>query len=102
VPGIPHQWRSALGVTSHGALIYVQGPGLDPLQLALLLVRAGAVRGMELDINPDWPIFATYAPASEHGLAAPSNGSLLTATVRGPDTFFDAWWARDFITMSAR
>ena len=102
VPGIEHQWRSALGVATDGALIYAQGPGLDPLQLAVLLVRAGVVRGMELDINPDWPVFATYDPATEHGLATPSDGHLLTATVRGPDTFFDAWWARDFITMSAR
>jgi hypothetical protein len=89
-------------VTSDGALIYVQGPALDPLQVALLLVRAGVVRGMQLDINPDWPIFATYDPASAHGVATASNGRLLMATVRGPDTFFDAWWARDFITMSAR
>ncbi|HZE04553.1 MAG TPA: hypothetical protein VE127_04970 [Solirubrobacteraceae bacterium] len=102
VPGIEHQWRSALGVTRDGALVYAQGPALDPLQLARLLVRAGVVRGMQLDINPDWPIFATYDPASAHGLASPANGHVLTATVRGPDTFFDAWWARDFITMSAR
>ena len=102
VPGIEHQWRSAVGVTSDGALVYAQGPGLDPLQLALLLVRARVVRGMELDINPDWPVFATYDPPSEHGLATPSDGHLLTATVRGPDTFFDPSWARDFITMSGR
>lgn len=102
VPGIEHQWRSALGVTSDGALVYAQGPALDPLQLADLLVRAGVIRGMQLDINPDWPVFATYDPAGEDGIAAPSNGHLLTATVRGPDTFFDASWARDFITMSAR
>jgi hypothetical protein len=102
VPGIEHQWRSAVGITVDGALVYAQGPALDPLQLALLLTRARVVRGMELDINPDWPVFATYTPAGEHGLAAPSNGHVLTATVRGADTFFDAWWARDFITMSAR
>lgn len=102
VAGIEHQWRSAVGVTSDGALVYAQGPALAPLQLAELLVRAGVVRGMELDINPDWPVLATYHPANPHGLAAPSNGHLLTATVRGPDTFFDASWARDFITMSAR
>jgi hypothetical protein len=89
-------------VTSSGALVYAQGPALDPLQLADLLVRAGVIRGMELDINPDWPIFATYDPAGRHGLALPSNGHLLTATVRGPATFFDARWARDFITVSAR
>ncbi len=102
VPDVEHQWRSAVGVTSDGALVYAQGSGLSPTQLADLLVRAGVVRGMELDINPDWPVFATYDPASEHGLAMPSNGHLLTATVRGPETFFDPSWARDFITMSAR
>jgi hypothetical protein len=103
VPGIEHQWRSAVGVTANGALVYVQGPALDPLQLARLMVRAGVVRGMQLDINPDWPIFAAYDPQSEHGLASPANGrKLLAGTVRGPGTFFEAWWARDFITMSAR
>jgi hypothetical protein len=102
VPDVEHQWRSAVGITSSGALVYAQGPALSPAQLADLLVRAGVVRGMELDINPDWPIFATYDPPSEHGLATPSNGHLLTATVRGPNTFFDPSWARDFITMSAR
>ena len=102
VPGVEHQWRSALGVTSDGALIYTQGPALDPLQLADVLVRAGVVRAMELDVNPSWPIFATYDPASQHGLATPSDGHLLTATIRDPGTFFDPAWARDFITMSMR
>ena len=102
VPDVEHQWRSAVGVTSDGALVYAQGPGLSPAQLADLLVRAGVVRGMELDINPDWPVFATYDPVGARGLAMPSNGRLLIDTVRGPGTFFDASWARDFITMSAR
>jgi len=103
VPGIEHQWRSGAGVTADGALVYVVGPGLDPLQLAQLLARAGVVRGMQLDINPSWPAFASYAPATPHGLAAASNGSkLLAATKQGPWTFFEPWWARDFITMSAR
>jgi hypothetical protein len=102
VPGIEHQWRSGLGVTAEGALVYTQGPALDPIQLADLLVRARVVRGMELDINPSWPIFATYHPARTTGLATPSNGHLLTPTIRGPATFFDSRWARDFVTMSAR
>jgi len=103
VPGIEHQWRSGAGVTADGALVYVVGPGLDPLQLAQLLVRAGAVRGMQLDINPAWPVFASYAPASPRGLATPRNGSKLLATTKqGPWTFFEPWWARDFVTMSAR
>jgi hypothetical protein len=103
VPGIEHQWRSGVGVTADGALIYAVGPGLDPLQLADLLVRAGVVRGMQLDINPSWPVFASYDPGTPGGLAAPSNGSkLLASTKQGPWTFFEPWWARDFITMSAR
>jgi hypothetical protein len=102
-PGIEHQWRSGIGITADGALVYAAGPALDPLQLAELLVRAGVVRGMQLDINPDWPVLATYSPPTPGGLAAPSNGSkLLASTVQGPWTFFESWWARDFVTMSAR
>ena len=44
-------WRSGLGITANGALVYVGGPGLNITDLANLLVRAGAVRAMELDIN---------------------------------------------------
>jgi hypothetical protein len=100
--GTDHQWRSGLGVTADGALVYVAGPLLDPLQVADLLVRAGAVRGMQLDINPSWPVFASFRPAAPDGLAAPSNGTRLIGTSRGPATFFDPAYARDFITMSAR
>jgi hypothetical protein len=102
VPGIEHQWRSGLGITADGALVYVAGPALDPLQLAELLVRAGVVRGMELDINPNWPVLVTYDPPA--GTAAgPANGSkLLSLMTMGPATFFEASWARDFITMSSR
>ena len=103
VPGVDHQWRSAVGVTGDGALVYATGPALDPLQLADLLVRAGVVRGMELDINPSWPVFVTYDPPSTGGLAAASNGTkLLAGTFQGPSTFFEPTWARDFVTMSAR
>ena len=103
VPGIENQWRSGAGVTADGALVYAAGPDLVPLQLAQLLVRAGAVRGMELDINPTWPVFVTYDPPLPGGAAAPSNGtSLQPSSVQGPATFFSPAWARDFVTMSAR
>jgi hypothetical protein len=102
VPGIEHQWRSGLGITADGALVYVAGPALDPLQLAQLLVRAGAVRGMQLDINPHWPVFVTYDPPAGGRAAAANGRKLLSATAQGPWTFFESSWARDFITMSAR
>jgi hypothetical protein len=103
VPGIENQWRSGAGVTADGALVYVAGPALDPAQLAELLAHAGVVRGMELDINPNWPVFVAYAPTSPSGPAAPANGaSLQPSSVQGPTTFFNPAWARDFVTLSAR
>ena len=101
--GIEHQWRSGVGVTANGALVYVAGAGLAPLQLAELLARAGALRAMELDINPYWPVLATYDPPSPHGPAAAANGTKLVPTsIQGPWTFFKPSWARDFVTMLAR
>ena len=103
VPSIEQQWRSAVGITADGALVYATGPSLTPLQLAQLLVRAGVVRGMELDINPYWTFLATYSPIDPGGLAAPGNGTRLVAnTVQGPETPFDPAWARDFVILSAR
>jgi hypothetical protein len=95
-------WRSALGVTADGALVYIGGPGLDILDLGNLLVRAGAVRGMELDINTDWVNFSTYQPATATGEASAANGTELLSGMTGtPGRYFASWWARDFITMSA-
>jgi hypothetical protein len=74
---------------------------LSPLQLAQLLVHAGVIRGMELDINPNWPVFATYNPSASNGMAAPSNGtSLQPSGVQNAGICFNPAWARDFITMS--
>jgi hypothetical protein len=53
-------WRSGIGVTADGALVYVGGPGLNITDLANLLARAGAVRAMELDINTDWVNYSVY------------------------------------------
>lgn len=96
-------WRSGLGVTADGALVYVGGPGLNITTLADLLVRAGAIRGMELDINTDWVNLATYTPSLATDPAAPGNGKDLLPTMVGtPARYFRAAWARDFVTMSAR
>jgi len=95
-------WRSGVGITANGALVYVGGPGLNITDLANLLVRAGAVRAMELDINTDWVNFSSYQPSTSAGLATASNGrELLPAMTGTPARYFESWWARDFITMSA-
>jgi hypothetical protein len=46
--------RSAFGVTASGAEVYVAGPAMSVCTLGNILHAAGVVRGMELDINPDW------------------------------------------------
>ena len=102
VGGIPNVWRSGLGITADGALIYAAGPSLTVVDLAGLLAHAGAVRAMQLDINPYWPTFATYKPASATGVASPANGTDLLGGMTGtPARFFTASWGRDFVTMSA-
>ena len=95
-------WRSGLGVTATGALVYVGGPGLNITDLADLLTRAGAVRAMELDINTDWVNYSTYQPSTPSGPASGANGTELLPGMTGtPGRYFQSWWARDFITMSA-
>ena len=72
-------WRSGLGVTANGALVYVGGPGLDIVDLANILVKAGAVRAMELDINTDWVNYSIYQPSTPTGAATATNGTLVVA-----------------------
>ena len=100
--GIPNVWRSGIGVTRDGALVYVYGPDLEITQLAELLVRARTVRAMTLDMNPYWTVFVTYKSPSGAPASPANGGSLLPGTIQGPATFFEPWWNRDFFTMSAR
>ena len=96
-------WRSGIGETLSGALVYVGGPSLNIASLADLLVRAGAYRGMELDINTDWVSYATYSPSLPTAPATPADGTDLLPTMSGsPGRYFANWWTRDFFTMSAR
>jgi hypothetical protein len=54
-------WRSGVGIDSRGNLIYVAADYQTVGTLADILIRAGAVRAIELDINAEWPTFITYA-----------------------------------------
>jgi hypothetical protein len=57
-----YTWRSGLGVTNTGDLVYAAGPSLVPETLAAALKAAGAVNGMQLDINPVWVRFVIFDP----------------------------------------
>jgi len=99
---VPHVFRSGLGMRGDGSLVYVAAPSLDVVQLAHLLARAGSVRAMELDINPMWPTFATYAPPPGQPAGSGNGTDLLASMAGGPGRFFTPSWGRDFVTMSAR
>lgn len=77
--------RSGIGVRADGALIYVAGPALTAKSLAESLQRAGAVRAMTLDINPEWVTFNFYNHAN--GIGSPVvNATKLYPRMQRPAT----------------
>jgi hypothetical protein len=58
--GLIWVWRTAVGIDRHGNLIYAAAPSQTPTTLAALMISLGAVRAIELDINPEWPGFNSY------------------------------------------
>lgn len=87
-------WRSALGVRADGTVVYCIGPVLSAKSLADMMVRAGAVRAMPLDMN------SAYANGFLYGPYAP--GKRIDPNIyREPDRF----WApseRDFVAIFAK
>ena len=62
-------WRSGVGIDRHGNLIYAAANDMTVGSLAKVLLRAGAVRAMELDINTYWTSFITYKHPGAIGAA---------------------------------
>ena len=93
-------WRSAVGVTKDGALLFGAGDGLSAITLASIMQRAGAVRAMEMDINHVWVTFDTYTshPHSQYGA---TSEALLPGMWYHPDRYLRLD-ERDFIAMFAR
>jgi hypothetical protein len=91
-------WRSGIGVTSDGRVIFVYGPALDVRELAALLRRAGAVTAMELDINPAWMSYEYYL--HDHR-ANPTPVNLLPDQQQPPDRYYFPN-SRDFTAVYAR
>ena len=57
-------WRSGIGITKSGNLLYVAGNNLSPITLADALQTAGAVNAIQLDINPSQVHFYTFTKNS--------------------------------------
>jgi hypothetical protein len=93
-------WRSGVGVDASGHLIYAGGNGLSVASLANVLMSAGAVRAMELDINSTWVDFITFRddPASPANTGA---AKLLDDMRSAPDKYFRPA-SRDFVAVFSR
>jgi len=94
---IPNTPRSGIGVTSSGALVYVEGR-LTIVQLAKALIAAGATDAMTLDMNPNFPFFVSYSPVS--GVAGAGNGTLVDSAMGSASRIFKRSFMRSFITLS--
>jgi hypothetical protein len=90
--------RSAFGVTASGAEIYVGGPALSVCSLGEILRSAGAVRGMELDINPAWVSGAYFHP---NGRARPDAFQLFPGEQVGAQHYLQTS-SRDFVSFDLR
>jgi hypothetical protein len=89
-------WRSGLGVDAHGNLIYAGANDQTVGSLAQILIRAGAVRAMQLDINSYWVTFISYASPF-----AGRPASLLPTMTRGPQRYLTPD-DRDFFAVTLR
>jgi hypothetical protein len=90
-------WRSAVGSDDHHHLYFVGGPGMTPAALAAVLVAAGAQRAMELDINPQWVFFYSYADAPD-GKTTPVGAKLIPSMNYPPEHVLVPDW-RDFVAV---
>jgi hypothetical protein len=92
-------WRSGIGITKDGRIVYVYGSALNAQDLGLLLQRAGAVEGMQMDINPAWMKFDYYEPKGNP--ADPSPVPLLPTQQPSPYSYYTPS-TRDFTAVYAR
>lgn len=92
-------WRSGVGITKDGRIIYVYGDALSVRTLADLLKRAGCQTAMELDINPDWMSFMYYLPKNHPGNPTPVN--LLKSQLQNPYRYYSIS-NRDFTAVFAK
>src|SRR5579863_6827000 len=95
-------WRSGLGITKSGALVYVGGPGMSLSDLANVMVRAGVEVGMELDYGLDWVQLSTFTGVPGTAINAANGQSLLPSMPGTPGRYFASYWAHDFFTVSLR
>ena len=96
-------YRSGLGVTADGRLLYVSGKPLSAYTLARALKEAGAVYAMQLDVDEYHVAFITYdvKPGKPGGPPA-VEGKKLRSDMRGFDGLFLRPFQLDFFYLLRR
>jgi hypothetical protein len=85
--------RSAIGVAADGGII-VGMARVVPQGLAQAMIEAGAVRAMQMDINPDWVSFGLYGTNPDGTVS----GTRVMGT-GGPSSLFLTPYTRDFFAV---
>jgi hypothetical protein len=88
--------RSGLGITADGQLVWAAGEEMLPEQLASALIAGGAVRAIELDINPDWVAGYLYV----HHPPAPTPEPVVPGQLGIAGKLLEPY-SRDFLTFVA-
>jgi hypothetical protein len=89
-------WRTGVGIDRRGNVIYAAANDQTVTTLAQILQRAGAVRAMQFDINPEWPTLITYR--HHHGLEP----NKVVPNLQQPATRYLVADDRDFFTVYQR
>lgn len=91
-------WRSGIGITKTGALVYAAGNALSVRTIGQVLQAAGAVRAMELDINPEWTTYYWF----EHPPGGPMVPHKLAQDMQKPADRYLHTSSRDFVSVHIR
>jgi len=91
-----YTWRSGIGITAQGALVYAGGNSLTARTLAIALKAAGAVMAMQTDINPYWVRAFVYNRAANGALSI----TRLNPNMQGTGNEYLYGTARDFFYLT--
>ncbi len=97
VSGETRIWRSGIGITRDGALIYAAGSSLSAQTLGVALLRAGAVEAMQLDVNA-WHVFFFTYDYGDNGLVP----SKLSTQMAGNTRMYLTPYERDFMYLTLK
>lgn len=89
-------WRSGIGTTAEGNVVYVAGNNLSLVALGDAPVQAGVVTGMELDIHRGKVAFNLFTH-----VGVDDGHQLLPDMGTPPDRYLVEGW-RDFVMVNSR